>query len=122
MQSQVSYKRGAEREERQKMRPCDDGDRTGGMQPQAKKSETEKSKKARALKPLRERVQPSQCRVPGLQDQQRLSLCCFCPQACAKVSQRLQETDTGCPMPHPGGQAPFNSPFPSQAGWAWLVS
>ena len=114
MQSQVSYKRGAERDEREKTRPCDDA---GGMQPQAKKSETKKSKQERSCSqaPERERAQPSQCRAPGLQDQQRINLCCFRPQVCAKLSQRLQETDMGCLVPHPGGQAPFNSPFPSQA-------
>lgn len=94
---------------------------TGGMQPQARESETKKSKKDHALKPLREREQPSQCQTPGLQNQQRINLCYLCPQACAKLSQP-QEIDMQCPMPHPGRQAPFNSPFPSQAGQAWLVS
>lgn len=95
---------------------------TGGMQPQARESETKKSKKDRALKALRERAQPSQCQTPGLQNQQRINLCYLSPQTCARLSQRPQGIDMRCPMPHPGRRAPFNSPFPSQAGRAWLVS
>lgn len=101
MQSQVSYKKGAERDERDRRRGHVTTLEGCNHKPRNQKPKKSKQERSCSQAPEREHSPAN----AGLQASRtnRINLCCFRPQACAKLSQLLQETSHGVPHATPRG-------------------